>query len=432
MSRPTGIPSFEPSVSVKPTISISPANWPTSIPSSTPTTNERFFEDGSVLGTDGVTYTFENCDPDNNTYFLSVEVYQTDYFDSSEYVSAIVLNRQTISNYCNPGKDCAGSFYPCIEDEVVTQYIDSTGTLKVRVVTTSSVDQCPFQGFALYVRYSLRSIEKALPTAQPSLSLNPSHMPTFTFRPTSSFAPTMSIQPTTAVVASESSDLNELGFTQLEVVYALIAIAVVLIFSVVVGNIYKTHIENSKKNMYKMKRMKMRPASPSTKLDRDKARRHENTAKAKYPSKAKKKTFNNVDNDRSRTKVVEFDLEDEGEGLASEDTPLKSNSHNDASSPTLPKPSYFDITTSPIRQAWTEDTEEYGEEPTHAYYDEKAGNSEEEDSFDYDEDSLNVRVKLKFGSSVSVLQRTSCNDTDEFTSIGISDATEEPFMGHRL
>lgn len=45
------------------------------------------------------------------------------------------------------------------------------------VVGTGSVNQCPYNGFPLFVRCTLRSVEKSFPTGQPSLSLQPTSDP---------------------------------------------------------------------------------------------------------------------------------------------------------------------------------------------------------------------------------------------------------------
>ena len=156
---PTATPSATPSLSLAPTLSLSPSHTPTSMPSSQPTTNERVFEGGAISAPNGVIYTFENCEPQNFTYFLSVEIYQTDFFDSSEYISAITLNQQSISTFCNPGKDCEPSFYPCLEEETVNRFIDpADGSLTVSVIATGSVNQCPLGEYSLYVRYRLSSL----------------------------------------------------------------------------------------------------------------------------------------------------------------------------------------------------------------------------------------------------------------------------------
>jgi hypothetical protein len=72
-------------------------------------------------------------------------------------------------------------------------------------------------------------------------------------------------------------------------------------------------------------------------------------------------------------------------------------------------------------------------------YDEKGDSSDEEDSFDYDD--VNVQVRLRYGESMPRLDETRMGtttsslahgDTPVFDDIGIEDFDEEPFMGHRL
>ena len=462
---PTSIPTARPTRSFAPTISVVPSISPSVTPSSLPSTNERIFEDGAIVATDGVSYTFENCDPINHTYYLTVEVYQTDFFDSSEYVSSIRLNGHLVSDYCNPGLDCDPSYYSCFRDLVVTSYIDS-GYLTVDVIGTAAVNQCPLGEYALYVRYSLRHVERSFPTSDPTISAPPSSSPSLSYSPTISHMPTVSPGPTILQVSSMESGSDSGLMSQ---VGALIILGIVCVSSCIIylsirlwkhrslnlcigyqHILKKLNLSESATKRRKRKGDISGGAKQDRKKDRQSTRKREKSSKktkARISSPLPRETRskdNVVELNMDMDMDMEIDLEDGSN--ACEHTPLKANSCSDGSDSdsdyegegTLVR--HLSTTVSPIRHAWTVDSlpsEEKRKSPVP--YDEKGDSSDEEDSFDYD--NVNVQVRLRYGESMPRLDETRMGtttsslahgDTPVFDDIGIEDFDEEPFMGHRL
>jgi hypothetical protein len=127
----------------------------------------------------GISHTFTRIrqEVSLSEVFIKVEVYATDFNENNEYVSNIDANGHVLSNYCSPQVDQGGFFHTCIRDRNVTSFIDYTkddGTLTVTVQATRSVDAYPYQGFLLYVKFSISGLIR--PTSEPTGQ--PSHQPT--------------------------------------------------------------------------------------------------------------------------------------------------------------------------------------------------------------------------------------------------------------
>ena len=114
------------------------------------------WEGGTNYPADGLSYTFTGFDTTLYQYFLSVEVYETNFWLSSEYVNGIYAGSLAVSLYCDPGIDDGGRFYSCVSDQDVTQYVIAN-SLEVTSFATSNVDSYPYLGNFFYVRYSLRA-----------------------------------------------------------------------------------------------------------------------------------------------------------------------------------------------------------------------------------------------------------------------------------
>lgn len=96
---------------------------------------------------------------------------------------------------------------------------------------------------------------------------------------------------------------------------------------------------------------------------------------------------------------------------------------------------------SPVRRAWTEDVCVSDRSPTSgvglgasermALGCEEKGNSSEEDSFDYDKDSLNIQVRLRCRDTIS---RGTSGMSGAHREIVLCDSvdSESSFMGHGL
>jgi hypothetical protein len=100
-------------------------------------------------------------------YSLTVEVYGTDFDDSSAYVHGVFAGSKTLTSFCNPGSD--STFTTCIDGVDVTGDImsssgsldvtgmSSRGQLDVSAFATDAVDANPYLGYLFYVRYVLQS-----------------------------------------------------------------------------------------------------------------------------------------------------------------------------------------------------------------------------------------------------------------------------------
>ena len=119
------------------------------------TTSSLVWERGTNDPVEGVFVTFIGLDTSLYQYKLTVLVYETDFYDSTEYVDGIYAGQSTISSFCNPGVDSGGSFYNCVDNHTVTSDISSTGTLTVRTTATSDINCCSYNGYNFYVKYIL-------------------------------------------------------------------------------------------------------------------------------------------------------------------------------------------------------------------------------------------------------------------------------------
>jgi len=124
--------------------------------------SSRQWEGGTNNPTSGVSYAFTGLDTSVYRYELSVEVYETNFLASWEYVSNIEASDRYLSSFCNPNIDHGGQFYSCVSHADVTDDVTSLNSLMVSTYATSSVDSNPYQGYVLYVRYTLHPIHVGL------------------------------------------------------------------------------------------------------------------------------------------------------------------------------------------------------------------------------------------------------------------------------
>jgi hypothetical protein len=128
-----------------------------------------------------VSNSFSGLDTTRYKYALSVEVYATDFQDASEYVDGIFAGGSILSSNCNPGVDGGGFYFSCVSSQDVTADV-SGGSLLVKATATSQINCCAYNGYYLYVRYTLSPYVLSLhvPTGAPSFapSLYPSASPT--------------------------------------------------------------------------------------------------------------------------------------------------------------------------------------------------------------------------------------------------------------
>jgi hypothetical protein len=134
------------------------------------------WDGGSNSPTSGVSYTFTGLSTQQYTYTLTVEVYATDFFSSTEYVNSISAGSTTLSSFCNPGVDSGGYYHTCVTDRDVTSAV-SSGSLVIRTTATSEINCCAYSGYYLYVKVtltpSLRGVTPT-PTSQPTSSASTS------------------------------------------------------------------------------------------------------------------------------------------------------------------------------------------------------------------------------------------------------------------
>ena len=79
-----------------------------------------------------------------------MEVFETDFASTTEYVDGIYAGAATLSTSCDPGIDAGSSYHMCIDNQTVTGDVSSNGTLTILTTATSSVNCCPYNGFYLY------------------------------------------------------------------------------------------------------------------------------------------------------------------------------------------------------------------------------------------------------------------------------------------
>lgn len=158
----------------------------------------------------GIAHAFSSV-PELSPLYLRVEVYPTDFFDISEFVSGIRANNELLLSHCDPGEDSGRQFYTCMVDRIVTALISGDRILTVTTTATERVNLQPYKGFVLYVRYTLSDVPTptAYPTGRPSdvPSRQPSGLPTGA--PSYSMHPTLepTLEPTTAMPVTESPTL---------------------------------------------------------------------------------------------------------------------------------------------------------------------------------------------------------------------------------
>lgn len=195
-SGPSSVPSVSPSFlpsssrpSVVPTISQHPTWVPSSIPSASPTEWRTFspsqavycetIYQGSNVPEGGVDLVFTGVN-EYNKMLLSVDVYETDFDDSLEYVYLITAGSLILSQYCSPNVACGTSYYSCISNaDVTSSTVDPSNgdRLVVSVYATECVNICPYSGYRLFVRATLCSYK-------PSPYPTPFPVPELTARPT--------------------------------------------------------------------------------------------------------------------------------------------------------------------------------------------------------------------------------------------------------
>lgn len=170
---PTAAPSSHEPTSFAPTLL---TRSPTS---SSPTLVSGYSESwsgGANNVTDGVRHTFFGL-LNKQTVLLRVEVIQTDYDDDNEYINGIYANGVLLSDFCHPGGLGLNSYYTCLINSNVASLVSSpNGTIEIRTTGTSKINCCQFQGYLLFVRYSISDIGS--PTAQPAITPTPSQVPT--------------------------------------------------------------------------------------------------------------------------------------------------------------------------------------------------------------------------------------------------------------
>jgi hypothetical protein len=127
--------------------------------SAVPTASVEVWEGGRYSIFDSsrsVVHDFTDLDTIVFSYVLTVEVYETNFFSTDEYVNRIVSGYTTLSSFCNPGVDDGGGFYTCVSGHDVSGDV-SSGTLTVSSSATSYVDAYPYKGYDFYVKYTLTS-----------------------------------------------------------------------------------------------------------------------------------------------------------------------------------------------------------------------------------------------------------------------------------
>jgi hypothetical protein len=83
-----------------------------------------------------------------------VEVFETDFDATSEYVDGISAGSTTLSSNCNPGVESGTNYYTCLSGQDVNADV-SSGSLTVLTTATSEVNFGPYNGYYLYVKYTL-------------------------------------------------------------------------------------------------------------------------------------------------------------------------------------------------------------------------------------------------------------------------------------
>jgi hypothetical protein len=144
------------SPTLSPTISVAPTLAPTPQPLT--------WEGGTNSVATGVSYSFDPSQGGN--YDVTVEVYDTDFSYSTEYATVYVNGVMEVAQ-CRAGQvDCGSSFSTCLNNHVVQHTPGSPIT--ILVTASSEVNVCPYNGYVLYVRYSLVHLGTSAPTVAPT------------------------------------------------------------------------------------------------------------------------------------------------------------------------------------------------------------------------------------------------------------------------
>ena len=156
---PTGEPSSIPSCAP----SGEPSSKPSSAPSGEPTipkTSAMSWEGGTNSPESGVAVTFTELNTSLYTYYLTVDVYATDFAWVGEFVDGIYAGTTIMSSFCNPGVDNGYFFYNCLTHYGVTGDV-MLGSLTVHTTATSEVNCCPiFDYYDLTQVKETRAYEK--------------------------------------------------------------------------------------------------------------------------------------------------------------------------------------------------------------------------------------------------------------------------------
>jgi hypothetical protein len=107
------------------------------------------WEGGTNSPTTGIVYTFTGLDTSLYTYVLAVEVYETNFYTSSQYVSYIYAGSTIVASSCDPGVDNGGAYYTCVSGQDVTTDV-SSDSLLVTAYATSYVLTYPYNGYSFY------------------------------------------------------------------------------------------------------------------------------------------------------------------------------------------------------------------------------------------------------------------------------------------
>jgi hypothetical protein len=152
----TRAPTLAPTISVAPTVTMAPTISP-------PLT----WEGGTNDVTSGISYSF--APNRNGVYKVHVEVFDTDFLSSYEYVTVYVNGVEVVAECHAGGVDCGTTFSTCLNDHLV-QYTRNGQPISITVTATSSVNICPHLGYYLYVRYSLERMSYSVKPNEVSFS----------------------------------------------------------------------------------------------------------------------------------------------------------------------------------------------------------------------------------------------------------------------
>lgn len=127
--------------------------------------DDLIWEGGTNDFNTGLVHTFDDLDAGYD-YKLTVAVVATDYEVSEKYIRAIIVNGQSAlaGESCDIGSSCGDhGYYKCLAGRDVSEVIvrgRTGGYLKVTVLSTDNLDECPYRGYLLYARYILSKTAK--------------------------------------------------------------------------------------------------------------------------------------------------------------------------------------------------------------------------------------------------------------------------------